>query len=143
MKKPRSQVGKDNFRLIETELKNYRRSKLDLREIEETIIYGSTTGSEIRGTDISKPTEQKAIKMYSSAYIRELNRRIEAIEYGVNTFKASGNQKKVQFLELKYFDDRYNDFGVMMKLDINNGMFYRWRKEIVELIAIRLGWRLD
>lgn len=138
-----SQVGKQNFKLIETELRNYRNSIRDLKEIEDSILYASGGGSEIRGSGLSDTTSSKAIKLVSNVYLRELQRRVEAIQYGIDVFKATGNVKKYEFIKLKYFEGKLNNYGIMLKLDLDAGMLYRWRKELVELIANRLGWKVD
>lgn len=143
MSKRISKLGKQNFKLIELELKNYQNSKKELKEIEDSIIYSSGNGSEIRGTEISDITANKAIKLVSNVYMREIARRIEAVEYAIDVFKSTGQPKKVEFIKLKYFENKYNNYGVMMKLGIESSQFYRWRKELIELIAYRLGWRIE
>lgn len=143
MSQKQSQVGKQNFKLIETELRNYRNSIRDLREIEDSILYAGGNGNEIRGSGTSDPTSSKAIKLVSNVYLRELQRRIEAIQYGIDVFKATGNEKKYEFIKLKYFEGRLNNYGIMVQLDLDAGMLYRWRKELVELIANRLGWKVN
>lgn len=143
MANKQSELGRDNFRLIETELRNYRNSIRDLRELEESIIFSSGNQSEIRTGGISDTTASKAIKLYSNAQIKEMNRRIEAIEYGIDVFKATGNPKKYEFIKLKYIEGKLNNYGVAFTLGIKENVLYRWRKELVELIANRLGWRID
>lgn len=144
MRVSKSEVGKKNFALIETELKNYHASKKRLKDLEDSILYASSSGGgEVRGSGISDSTSSKAIKLASNLFMIEISRRLEAIEYAIEVFKSTGNPKKLEFIKLKYFESKYNNFGIMMKLGIENGQFYRWRNELVELIANRLGWDVE
>ena len=131
-------LEKGNFKLIEFELQHYHQTKKNYADYEDEIINSSSIASEIRGTQISKPTEQKAIKLVSSLHLAEMKKRIDAIEYVMGILPES----KLGLLQEKYFNKRLTDYGIMQKFNIEQATFYRYRREIIQLIADRMGWRI-
>jgi RinA family phage transcriptional activator len=138
-------VERGNFKLIEIELYNYHKTKKEYEFLQEEIIQGSAPPSEAigasRGIDVSKPTENKAIQL-TSPEILELRKRIDAIKYAIRMLDNQPEPKKKELLELKYFSQRYSDIGIMEKLHIERRTLYKWRREIISLIASQLGWKV-
>lgn len=131
-----STIEKANFKLIENELSNFHYSKNLLEELKEEIINGKGIAPEIRGSGISKPTESKAMRLLSSIHILEMQKRINAIESVLKELPSI----KLELIEEKYFKHTLTNFGIMQKLNIEQATYYRYRREIIELIADRLGW---
>ncbi len=137
-------VEKANFKLIEVELYNYHETRLLIENEKEDIIDASPSVEASSKSRPGKPTESKAVKMLSSKALIEAERRINAIANVLNQLEAMGEQDKLKLIKLKYFDieKKYTDMGVWSELNIGQATYYRWRKEIVELIALKLGWRV-
>jgi RinA family phage transcriptional activator len=133
-----STLQKANFKMIEFELQHLKNTKKVYAESVEEVIEGSGVAPEIRGSQISKTTEQKAMKLVSSLQIAEMKKRIEAIEYVMSILPKN----KLELLEEKYFKKQLTDYGIMQKLNIEQATFYRYRREIIQLIADRLGWQI-
>lgn len=120
---------------------------LDGKEAEEQI-YGLVPGrSEGR---VSDPTPERAQevwqyreKVLGSLAFREMARRVEAIEYMLSLLRSSQDPDapaKLRLVEEKYFKRRLTDEGIWNELHISMKTFYRWRREVIEIIAERLGW---
>lgn len=135
------QLKRTNFKLIELELYCYHENKEELEHVRESIIEGSSQGEgEIRGSHIGDTTGSKAIKLVSSKELLELERRSRAIEESINIIKQDPH--KYELLKMKYFDKKYTDRWIWRELNISDRTFYRWRRELIELIGSRLGWRV-
>lgn len=107
----KSEVNKANIRLIEVELYNYKQTKRELEKIKNSA---------------------------SCASIFEIERRTNAIEYALKVFE--NQPEKLRFIEAKYFERHLTDAGVMQALSIEQATFYRWKKEVIQIIADRLGY---
>lgn len=142
-------VRRSNYQLIEKELYNYDQSVQELEEYfaEEKAIY--YPGKGINATGIipknakSDPTGQQGLKLaghhISTAVMRETARRVRAIDWAYNTLPES--HKKL--IKLKYWSRRRsNPDRLAMELKIDRATYFRWRNEIVALIAERLGWKI-
>lgn len=135
-------IEKANFRMIEAELYCYKESKKELELLREEIIESSPGPGENVQSGLGDTTKNKAIKLTSSREILEIQRRLTAIEKAIEILENGSEQKKFRLLRMKYFDRRFTDIGIQMELDISERTFYRWRREIVELIANYLGCRV-
>lgn len=134
-------IEKANFKAIEAELYGYFETKKELELMEEEILE-STPNKEVvvQSGKAGDSTANKAIKLASSRELLETRRRIDAIEKTMYILQQ--NDTKLDLLRMKYFDRRYTDQGIMMELHISHNTFYRWRREIVELVGSYLGWRV-
>lgn len=133
-----SSLEKANFKTIEFELYHLDASKKTYKEHQDNIIHGKGLVQEVRGTHVSKPTEAKAVKLVSSLHLQEMQKRIEAIDYVLKILP----EIKLELVKEKYFKRQYTDSGIMQKLNIEQATFYRYKREIIELIADRLGWQV-
>lgn len=139
----RTPIERANFRLIESELYGYHDTLNEVETLKADIILSSPAHeSEIRSMDISNTTQQKALKMVSSPEIIELSRRVKAIQFALQMLKNAPEPKKCELLEKKYFERQLTDRGIMQALNIEQATFYRWRREIIQLIAMKLGWKV-
>lgn len=134
-------IEKANFRAIEAELYGYLDTKRELELMEEEILEGSPFQEvAVQSGTTGDTTANKAIKLVSSKELLEVRRRINAIEKTLVVLQQ--NETKLRLLQMKYFERKFTDQGIMMELHIGNNTFYRWRREIVRLVGSYLGWRV-
>lgn len=135
-------IKRANFKMIEAELYCYHESKKQLELLREEIIE-STPSQEISvKSSPGDPTQTKAIKLVNNREIIEMERRLKAIDKAIEILKTNNESRKYELLKMKYFERRYTDIGICMELGISERTFYRWRREIIELIANFLGCRV-
>ena len=132
-------IKRANFKMIEAELYCYEESKRQLELLREEIIESTPTQEVNVKTGPGDPTQTKAIKLVNSREIIEMERRLKAIDKAIEILKTSNEPRKYELLHMKYFERRYTDVGICMELGISERTFYRWRREIIELIANFLG----
>ena len=99
---------------------------------------------------ISDPTSEKAIKAYlywqqtkNSLVMLEIERRIKAIEYTIWLLHETDypdGKAKYKFLKEKYFEKRLSERQLLEEIGISRTTAWRWKKEIVGIVAQRLGW---
>jgi RinA family phage transcriptional activator len=136
-------VQKANIKLIEAELRNYKETLKDVENMREEIIEGSSYQEvSVQTGTTGDNTYNKASRLMTSRALLEAEKRVEAIEYTIGVLKSCPEPKKFQLLELKYFAKEYTDYGIMIKLNVEKTTFYRWRKEILSIVADRLGWQI-
>lgn len=138
----KGRIEKSNIKMIEAELYCYYESKKQLELLREEIIE-STPSQEISvKSSPGDPTQTKAIKLVNNREIIEMERRLKAIDKAIEILKTNNESRKYELLKMKYFERRYTDVGICMELGISERTFYRWRREIIELIANFLGCRV-
>lgn len=125
--------------LIELELYHYKDTKLELEDYKLDLEDLQARTESIGRNTIANPTQARAIRVLTSIAIRETERRIAAIEYAIKVLSLSSEPRKLKLLEMKYFEKTYNDLAIQQELFIEQATFYRWRKEIIQLVAERLG----
>lgn len=129
-------IERSIFRYVEHELYNYDNTKKELEQYRETILEGSPAPSEVKvqGGAISKPTEQKAIQLTSSAYLAKAERVIGAIDKSL--VMLSDNHRKL-------FQLKYQKGLPWQKVAINMGIaertYFKLRRELVITVAQQLG----
>ena len=131
--------------MLEAEIRNYHQTLQTLRELEESIALPGQQGElsdSTRSTDPGDPTPARAHRMMTSAQLLEIRRRVEAIEYMLRVVKASPEPARYKLIELAYWDGRYTVMGICDRLKISERTYYRWRREILELVAEKLGWEI-
>lgn len=132
-----------NFKMIESELYCYHESKKELELMKEEILEGSQFQEvAVKSSAVGDTTANKAIRLVTSVSIRETERRVNAIEKAIEILQNGSEPRKLRLLEMKYFERRYTDSGIAQELYIDRSTFYRWRKEIIQLIASFLGCRV-
>ncbi len=66
---------------VQYEIDNYQRFKEELEEAKLDIIHGrGVFGDKVTSSKISTPTENKALKMFTSPYLKRISRNLNAIE---------------------------------------------------------------
>jgi RinA family phage transcriptional activator len=122
--------------MVEFELYHFHYSKKLYKQYEDDILYGAGQAPEIRGSEITKTTESKALRLLSNIHLLEMKKRLDAIEYVLQIIPSA----KLDLVKEKYFIRRLTDYGIMQKLHIEKSTYYLYRKQIIQLIADRLGW---
>jgi RinA family phage transcriptional activator len=131
--------------LLEMEVKLYQQTKKALDEEIITAIWERSApedGLPARSNRTGDPTAKKAIQIYSSAVIGELDKRVRAIERAMEEFCAKDAERRRAFIRLRFWDSRYTNTGIAMKLSVGEATVRRWRSELLVLVAMYLGWRL-
>lgn len=131
-------IQKSNIRLIEAELYTYNETKNELKLLEDDIIDSSPFIETAVQSDLLDSTASKVIKLSSSKELLEIRRRINAIEKALSIL----SEEKMKLVRLKYFERKLTDIGIINELHIGSKTYYRWKKEIIELIGSYLGWKI-
>lgn len=131
---------KVNFKLIEAELYNYKSTKKELEDMKEDIINSSAYSEVAVQSSPGNSTQSKAIQLMSSAVLREMERRISAIDNTISILERCPEPRKLRLMQMKYFESRFTDTGIWQELNIERATFYRWRREVISLIADKLGY---
>ena len=130
-----------NFKSIEEELRYYHQLQQDLAQYKADIIDATDYAEVPAHTGPGNTVLAKVLRLRSSAAILETERRICAIEYAIQTTRQH-DPDRLRLIELKYFDHRLTDEGIMEQLHVSRDTFYRWRRDFVRLVAERLGWEV-
>ena len=130
-----------NFKTIEAELRYYSKLKRELAEAREDIIESTAYADVPAHTGPGNTVLAKVLRLRTSAALLETERRIEAIEYALAITKKHDGAR-IRLVEMKYFDNKLTDAGIMQQLCIGRDTFYRWRRDFVKLVAERLGWEV-
>jgi RinA family phage transcriptional activator len=131
-----------NRKVIEVELRNYKKSVRDIRNMRDDILECGYGASKDTGEAMRISTEKRAIRLMTSPALKELERRVEAIKYMIDFLEAQEEQGKIKFLRMKYFDNQFTDFGICQQLNISRPTYFRWREQIISLVAERLGFEV-
>ena len=129
-----------NFKAIEMELRYYPQLKQQLEDARADIIEATPFSDVSVETELGNSVLSKVIQLQSSAALQETSRRVRAIEYALEETANRCDTSRVRLIELKYFDNKLTNEGIMQELKIGSNSFYRWRREFVRLVAERLGW---
>lgn len=131
---------KATFRLIEAELYAYPKTKEELEQLREDILSMQAVaheGVKVNASGVSDTTAKKAVKLTSLA-LMETARRVEVIEYVYDRL----DEERKKLVRLKYWEGNLTNQGIAREMNIDLATFYRWRRGIVEAIALRLGWEI-
>lgn len=131
---------KATFRLIEAELYAYPKTKEELEQLREDILSMQAVayeGIKVNTSGVSDITAKKAVKLTSLA-LMEMARRVEAIEYVYGRL----DEERKKLVRLKYWESNLTNKGIALEMNIDLATFYRWRRGIIEAIALRLGWEI-
>ena len=133
-------ITKQNRKYIESEIVNYKKTKLEYQRLENEILYGQNNIDEnIGGGKSNIPistVENRVIKRIESKQLQRLESVINAIE-GVY---MSLDSEKQEFLRLCFWERRFSMNGLANKLCISRATAFRWKYEIIDSIAVELGF---
>lgn len=134
-------IRKATFKHIEAELYAYKDTVKEIEKLRQEILYGykPTDESGIRGSGISRPTEQLATRLVTNKQLRNLEEIVYAIESVYDMLDDT--QKKL--VSIKYFNknNSLNWLGIAEKCNIHEQTAYKYRRMIIYAIAEKVGWR--
>lgn len=129
------------YKYIESELYNYKNMVEELKEIQDDIISSSpaASGERVQSSSLSDETASKAVRLISSARLKRLDETVRAIDVGIKILKTCPEPGKYKLLEMKYFDCQYTDIRIAKELNISRETYFRWKRQIISLMAMHLG----
>lgn len=138
-----SKLRRGTFKHIEAELYDYHETIKRIKERKEEILFSSSSVDENKGGANSarvpnSPTERIATMLVMDKRLRELERITEAIE----TVYHSLDSDRKKLIEIKYWTrpQILTWEGIAQELNVSRATVFRWREEIVNTIAEKLGW---
>jgi RinA family phage transcriptional activator len=138
------QYRQAQLRALEWEVKLYHTTKEELAIVKEDIILA--TGQHDQGmpkqTEVSDTTGRIALRLLSDPQVREMERRINAIERAKNEFCAKDTEVKLKFVHLRFWNNTLTNEGIALRLGIGTTTVYEWRNKFLLLVGNYLGWRL-
>lgn len=134
----KSHLAQPVYKYLEAEIRDYHRSKSEIEQIKRDVAESNHTESNKGGHSIAvgNPTERKGLKLATDERLARLERMVAVIGSVYND--VSGDRKEM--VRLKYWTRLYTDEGIAEKLQIDRATFYRWKREFVLRIAIKLGY---
>lgn len=137
-----SKLRRGTFKHIEAELYDYHETIRRIKERKEEIMYSSSLDENKGGANSARvpnsPTERIATMLVMDKRLRELERITEAIE----TVYQSLDVERKKLIRLKYWTkpQTLTWEGIALKLNVSRATVFRWREEVVNAIAEKLGW---
>lgn len=132
------------FKHIESELYSYKDTVKEIDSLRDEIMSPTkehdqnTGGGSNSVRAISKPTEKIATRLLTHKTLRNLEEIATAITDVYNM--VSDDHKKV--IETRYWGNRHLDWdGVADMTNMHRNTALKYRKEVVLLVANKLGWR--
>ena len=125
---------------VEWQLQYYREDLRQLEEVKRDLIpspvpgYSQTAG--VDGGDAKRTTEDIAMRMISSPYIRRLEISCDAITRVLSTL----DEIDLKLIELVYWRREYTVEGAAMKIHISKTAAYQRINKILGAIAYSLGY---
>lgn len=134
----KSRLAAPVFKYIEAEVKDYHHSVSKIEEIKRDLIEETQVETNKGGKSLSvgNPTESKAIKIISSTQLK----RLESIVKAIGAVYESSDSQRQELIKLKYWQHIYQDEGIMSVLGIGRDTFYRWKREFILKVALKLGY---
>ncbi len=120
------------------ELEHYPESKQQIEQYRNDIITAKdyTIDGQPRGTDTGDPTARKVEKIERSAYIKQTEQTIDAIE---RVLKRQPPEK-IKAIDLMYWRGTHTATGAGMEVGASKSTVYNWIDDIVIKTAKELGF---
>lgn len=133
-------LNRNTKKYIEHEITDYQRTKREYERLKDEILYGQSSDDEnIGGGKGNLPTSQvenRVIKRMQSKQIQRLERVISAIE----SVYMSLDSYKQDFWRMCFWERKYTISGLASKFNISRRTAFRWKNQIVILVAKELGF---
>lgn len=144
MKANRRQYYNSQLRALEWEVKLYHDTKAELREAKDEIILARAQYDEgmPRGSAVGDQTAHRAMALLSSHAIREMERRITAIDRAMGEWCARDTAPRMMFIRLRFWDNTLTNEGIAQRLNIAAVTTGMWRRNFLSLVGRYLGWRV-
>lgn len=129
-------IDKEVYKYINHELQHYEENKKELERLKTEIIEQSPAPADgqPRGNTVGNPTEQKTMKLLTSAAILRIERNIRAIDKIYNQL----NKEYKRFFDLCYIEQ----VGIVKTcndIPISEKTYHRWRDNITYSVGMELG----
>ena len=120
------------------QLEHYRDNKMQLEEHKRDMIpsptakYGGTTG---HGNEAHRSTEDIVERISSSAYIRNLEQTVKAIDYVISRLDSTD----LDLVKLVYFRGEYTVEGAAQIVNLSRRAAYNHINGVLVAVAMELG----
>ena len=120
------------------QLEHYRDNKMKLEEYKRDMIpsptakYGGTTG---HGNEAHRSTEDIVERISSSAYIRNLEQTVKAIDYVISRLDSTD----LDLVKLVYFRGEYTVEGAAQIVNLSRRAAYNHINSVLVAVAMELG----
>ena len=130
--------------MLEWELRLYHETKADLEAERDNIILAGKQPADgmPRGGEVSDSTARTAQKLLNSAEIREMERKIKAIDRAIDEWTAHDPIIRMEYIRQKFWINRLTASGIAQKLNIAEVTTWHWRRGFLTLVGKYLGWRV-
>ena len=120
------------------QLEHYQTNRAQLESIKRDLIPSPTPnygGSEGHSTEAHRTTEDITIQISSSAYIRNLEQTVKAIQYVIDRL----DDTDLRLIELVYFKGTHTVSGASMIVNLSQSAAYNHINKILVAVALELG----
>lgn len=132
-------------RRVEEDLRNHKKYQLELKELLNEIATENSSnalGISYGKGEISDPTSTAVIRYYSHARVKFLTHICDTITRCLFCLDKDAEIAycKQRLIELLYFKNTNTVTSVAMELCYTERTIYRWKAELLEKIALELGY---
>lgn len=127
---PKGTYGYINGVLFDFELK---KKELEQKRNDILEAFPNLYGEHVRGTDISDPTGNRAVKL-DTVELVHLAHEIEAVEATITVLN-----KDQLYIYNRFFRDKVNKWQVVEEMHVSPETFHRRKKEVIEICGRFLG----
>ena len=120
------------------QLEHYQTNRAQLESIKRDLIPSPTPnygGSEGHSTEAHRTTEDIMVQISSSAYIRQLEQTVKAIQYVIDRL----DDTDLRLIELVYFRGSHTVDGAAMIVNLSSRTAYRHINNVLTAVALELG----
>jgi len=134
----KSRMASPVFKYIESEVRDYHKTLQEIETLKRDLIEGSQPVENKGGKSLTvgNPTESKAIKIISDKKLA----RMESVARAIKTVYDASDDKRKTLVRLKYWQHIYTDDGIANHLGIGLKTFYRWKRDFILRVALKLGY---
>ena len=136
-------LKRTTFKYLENELYSYKDTLKEVTRLREEIIYNSSGMDENigggRANTISDPTGTIATRLATHKKLIYLEEMVQTIEKVYNMLPDFYKE----FVQLKYWTkpQQLTMIGISEQLHVNKNKVYQAREEVIQLLALELGYR--
>ena len=120
------------------QLEHYQTNRAQLESIKRDLIPSPTPtygGSEGHSTEAHRTTEDITIQISSSAYVRNLEQTVKAIQYVIDRL----DDTDLRLIELVYFKGTHTVDGAAMIVNLSSRTAFRHINKVLTAVALELG----
>ena len=138
MPKYKSSISPRVRGMVEWQLEHYREYKDEIQQYWADMIPSATSKytDGKGGGEVSRDTENTALRIASSPYLVQTERSCKAIEYVLK----NADELDRKLVELVYWKQAYTVTGAAQILHVNQATAYRHINDVLLKIALELGY---